>query len=157
MPRILHRRPASGFVRYPDDFGKRIIDGTARFRTRCDMLIGPCACGHTHQENDNFVKELLRDYEAEIEVINLVVTDDRVPMPRYWKKPEYHRYCDVLVGSCACGETHKVNERWVVDLLKDHGAKILGCDTDEPIIEESSQYLCPCPECVAARRAIHAT
>jgi len=160
MTRILHRRPASGFVKYPDDFGKRIIDGTARFRTRCDMLIGPCACGHTHQESDSFVKELLDNYAAEIEAINLVAVDGRVSMPRYWKKSdEYHRNCDTLVGDCSCGRTHKVNERWVVDLLASHCAKILGCDTEEPIIEEKSpppypEYrTCSCPECRAWRNA----
>jgi hypothetical protein len=157
MPRILHRRPASGFVKYPNDFGKRIIDGTARFRTRCDMLVGPCACGHTHQEGDSFVKELLCDYDAEIETINLVAIDGKVFMPRYWKKPEFHECCNTLVGDCSCGKTHKVNERWIVELLKAHGAKILGCETNEPIIEEKlpppypESNVCGCSECRAWR------
>jgi hypothetical protein len=129
MPRILHRRPNSGFVKYPNDFGKRIIDGTARFRTRCDMLVGPCACGLTHQENDDFVKDLLCDYDAIIETINLVAVDGRVLIPRYWHKPGLHRYCDTLVGSCACGSTHKATEAWVIELLATHGAKILGVES----------------------------
>lgn len=156
MTKILQRRPHSGFVKYPSDFDKRIIDGLARFRTRCDMLVGPCSCGHVHQENDRFVKEMLSCYEAEIEPLILTAVNDRVPMPRYWKKPYEHRQCNMLIGDCECGKTHKINERWIVDLLAVHNTQVLGCDTTEPIIEEEpifgNRSECQCQMCTEMRR-----
>jgi len=131
---ILHRRSASGFVQYPKEFGNRLIDGTARFRTKCDMLVGPCSCGAVHQENDAFVQQMLEAYNASIEQINLIVSDDgKVYIPRYWAKSFRHELCNVLSGICNCGVTHTANENWVIKLLELHSAKILGClETDLP-------------------------
>jgi hypothetical protein len=137
---ILKRRSKSGFVNYPKSFDKRIIDGTARFRTKCDMLIGPCACGGVHQENDDFVRELLFGNTATIEPMTLPVGDNGcVTMPRYWYKPRGHERCTVLSGLCACGKRHAANEQWVVDLLATHNATIVGCpETALPIIPDST-------------------
>lgn len=162
MPKILHRRPQSGFVKYPKDFEKRMVDGTARFRTKCDMLVGPCACGFVHQESDSHVQVRLDDYDAEIEPINLTVAEDgKVYIPRYWFRPRGHEQCTVLSGECACGVTHTANEEWVQRLLRDHIAKILGCpEVDEPIISSRPRRIdiqeeplppytgsCQCNEC----------
>lgn len=135
---ILKRRSKSGFVNYPKSFDKRIIDGTARFRTKCDMLVGPCACGGVHQENDGFVRELLADHAVTIEPMTLTVGDNGcVTMPRYWYKPRGHERCIVLSGLCACGKRHAANEQWVVDLLAAHNATIVGCpETELPAIPD---------------------
>jgi hypothetical protein len=163
----LARRKNSGFVNFPKSFDKRIIDGTARFRTKCDMLVGPCSCGGVHQENDGFVKELLQENNAQIDPINLTVADDgKVYMPRYWYKPRRHELCNVLSGHCACGEKHTANEAWVLWLLEQHGAKILGCpETALPPIThgnlepvEAQEFSeddghCTCSDCERERRA----
>lgn len=134
---ILKRRPNSGFVAYPLHFEKRMVDGTARYRTRCDMLVGPCACGHVHQEDDEFVHDLLQYYGVTIETLNLTVKDGKVYIPRYWIKAVNHENCDVLSGPCKCGNTHKANEWWVVELLAAHGAKILNCsETELPVVDK---------------------
>ena len=136
--KILHRRPCSGFVKYPSDFEKRIVDGDARFRTRCDMLVGPCACGRTHQEGDGFVRELLERYNAKIEEKPLTLAEDgKVYMPRYWRAPRGHEGCNVLSGQCNCGLVHTANQQWVVELLEKHCTKIIGCPESElPIIDD---------------------
>jgi len=146
---ILKRRAKSGFVNYPKSFEKRIIDGTARFRTKCDMLIGPCACGGVHQENDDFVRELLAYHSAVIEPLNLTVSEDgRVLLPRYWYKPRGHERCTVLSGRCDCGQTHTANEQWVVELLATHNAKILDCpETALPMMPTASNTPAACEDC----------
>jgi len=138
MPdQILKRRPDSGFVPYPKHFEKRMVDGTARYRTRCDMLVGPCACGGVHQETDGFVQEALSYYGATIETINLQIKNGKVYIPRYWLKVTGHENCDVLSGACKCGDIHTANEWWVVELLKAHGATILDCpETELPVIKK---------------------
>jgi len=124
--KTISRRVASGFVKYPKDFNKRIIDGTARFRTKCDMLVGPCACGGVHQEQDDWVRRLLSEHDANIEQLTLAPEEDgTIPIPRYWSLPRQHLNCTVLSGLCGCGQTHTANERWVVTLLEQHGTKLL--------------------------------
>ncbi len=165
--RILKRRPQSGFVKYPKDFEKRIIDGTARFRTRCDMLVGPCSCGGVHQEDDGFVRELLDDNDAVIELIELTVSKDgKVYIPRYWIKPRGHESCNVISGSCNCGKVHTANEQWAVELVVKHKAQVVGCpESEQPMIlnvrvDMGVEYVepplpdgeCNCPACQSIRR-----
>ncbi len=125
--KTLKRRASSGFVKFPTEFSKRTVDGCARFRTRCDMLVGPCACGHVHQESDDWVQDLLERNGVEIDSLELSPTDGIVYMPRYWNKSNGHRECTVLSGRCACGKIHTANERWVVNLLSEHNARIINC------------------------------
>ena len=129
---ILHRRPKSGFVNYPPFFQKRMVDGRARFMTKCDMLIGPCACGYTHTEWEGWVVDMLDMYNAQVEVLILWGEElgDRgmvVEIPGYWKQGRNWERprCDVLVGQCVCGRTHATSERWVATLLTKHRAVIL--------------------------------
>jgi hypothetical protein len=164
--KILKRRRSSGFVKYPKDFDKRIIDGTARFRTKCDMLVGPCACGGVHQEHDDWVKGMLTDNDAAIEALLLAPEENgTVLIPRYWLKPRGHERCTVLSGRCACGRRHTANERWVIDMLLQHGAKIAGCtELDHPPIGDEPNEIneyddaggatvgCPCETCQHRRQ-----
>jgi hypothetical protein len=130
--KTLKRRASSGFVSYPKDFEKRVVDGTARFRTRCDMLVGPCSCGGVHQESDGWVEEVLEQYDATIEQLTLAPEDDgRVLIPRYWQKPRDHAHCNVLVGHCACSRTHRASETWVRTFVSQHCAKLVGCEAVE--------------------------
>jgi len=159
--RTLKRRPASGFVQYPKDFVKRIVDGSARFRTKCDMLVGPCACGVVHQEGDAWVKEALSDYAAEFEQLTLAPDDTGViHMPRYWSPPRGHSDCTVLLGLCPCGKHHTGNEPWIRGLVSRHAAKLVGCidipdsvedsiDDPEPVLDGSggASSGCDCPAC----------
>lgn len=124
--KTLKRRPDSGFVKYPKDFDKRIIEGTARYRTKCDMLVGPCACGGVHQENECWVSDMLADYDCEIEPLTLMAKNGRVRIPRYWNKSVSHSRCDTLVGRCACGRTHNGTEDWIMQMLSDHNTVIEG-------------------------------
>jgi hypothetical protein len=165
--KILKRRKSSGFVKYPKDFDKRIIDGTARFRTKCDMLVGPCACGGVHQEHDEWVRQMLGDNDAAIEALTLAPEENgAVLIPRYWLRPRGHERCTVLSGRCACGRRHAANERWVVDMLQQHSAKIVGCASiDSPPIgdvpNEINEYDdaggatvgCPCETCQHRRQS----
>jgi hypothetical protein len=160
----LKRRANSGFVQYPKTFEKRIIDGTARYRTKCDMLVGPCSCGGVHQEHDDWVRRLLTVNDSEIEQLTLAPEDDgTVHIPRYWLRPRGHERCTVFSGSCACGRTHTANENWIQVLLANHGAKIVGCpEADGPIIEDVITHLendapggipgCTCEDCEHERR-----
>ncbi|MFA5344715.1 MAG: hypothetical protein WC315_00335 [Candidatus Omnitrophota bacterium] len=164
--KILKRRLSSGFVKYPKDFDRRIIDGTARFRTKCDMLVGPCACGGVHQEHDDWVQQLLGDNDAVIEPLMLAPEESGIILiPRYWLRPRGHERCTVLSGRCACGRNHTANERWVVDLLASHGAKLIGCkEVDLPpvgdVANEINEYDdaggatigCPCENCQHRRQ-----
>ena len=145
----LHRRPKSDFVNFPPFFQKRMVDGRARFMTKCDMLIGPCACGYTHTEDEGWVQELLQMYNCKIEPLILWGTElgDRgmvVEIPGYWKQGRNWERprCDVLVGRCSCGRTHTANQGWVKYLLVKHGAVILNM----PSVEEPNQPELPSQE-----------
>ena len=144
--KTLKRRASSGFVKYPSDFSKRTVDGCARFRTRCDMLVGPCSCGNVHQETDDWVQELLERNDAEIDHLEIRSKDGVVYMPRYWDKPEGHATCNVLSGPCACGGVHTANERWVYDLIQQHGAKLVDCTeinlpvVGDPVVKECGYF-----------------
>lgn len=162
--KILKRRRSSGFVKYPKDFEKHIIDGTARFRTKCDMLIGPCACGSVHQENDEWVTQMLTDNNAVIEALTLAPEENGIVLiPRYWVRPHGHEQCTALSGVCACGSRHVANERWIVEILQQHITRIVGCAaTDLPpigdVLNGTNEHNvlgglggaingCPCEEC----------
>lgn len=151
--RILNRRKSSGFVKYPKDFEKRIIDGTARFRTKCDMLVGPCACGGVHQEHDDWVNRILADNNSAIEQLTLAPEENgTVLIPRYWIKPRGYECCNVLSGQCDCGRIHAANERWVLTMLRQHESKIVGCPEIEqtPVEDNCSRDEirgCPCEVC----------
>ena len=150
---ILNRRPKSGFVLYPKQVEKRVVDGTARFRTRCDVLVGPCACGGVHQEDDPWVQHLLQHGNFSIEPLVLHPQNGSVKIPRYWVKPRFHQSCTVLQGPCSCGATHIVGERWVQDLLMAHYAIIEGhaiIDTEPCVIEDHVEGAfsdCNCDSC----------
>jgi len=120
-------RNHAGFVLYPPDLPPRTLDGSARFRTKCDMLVGPCSCGDIHQEWDIQTKRLLRINNTKIEVMTLIVSEDnKVHIPRYWLHINSDHYiCDVLSGACECGQTHTANELWVKETLDDHCAEII--------------------------------
>jgi hypothetical protein len=128
----LKRRQASGFVKYPKTFPKRIVDGSARYRTKCDVLVGPCACGGTHQETDDWVRELLRAHDAVIDTLALAPDEaGRIAIPKYWSCIRHHEICDTLVGQCCCGLIHNAKELWVHLALRVHGAKVLGVEAIE--------------------------
>lgn len=122
MANILVRRPGSGFVRYPKQCPLRMGGEGSTFRTHCDMLVGPCACGETHEEHDGWVRSLLGQFNLKIETLFLTPRKGVVRIPKYWKNCGG---CDTLVGPCACGRTHKADEEWVRDLLNLHFAKIV--------------------------------
>jgi hypothetical protein len=170
MATILKRRAKSGFVNYPKNAERRTIDGTARFRTRCDMLVGPCACGSVHQENEPWVRTLLEDYEYSIDTLAIYPNSEgKVCMPRYWANTPSRPECDTLHGPCNCGEVHRANERWVQDMLNTHNAVILNCPAAlDPVIgvedsetrgtnsEDMAGTMpgCDCEACRRARRQV---
>jgi hypothetical protein len=128
----LKRRQSSGFVKFPKAFPKRVIDGSARYRTKCDVLVGPCACGGVHQENDGWVRRLLQQHDATIDQLALAPEDDgRTLIPKYWTRPRGHEGCDTLLGGCACGRTHIVEEEWVHKLVVSHTAHLVGVEVPE--------------------------
>jgi hypothetical protein len=56
------------FVAYPKHWDQRMVNtGLRRHMTRCDMLVGNCACGQRHFEDDEWVEECLRFYHDTIE------------------------------------------------------------------------------------------
>jgi hypothetical protein len=125
----LKRRPSSGFVKYPKAFPKRIVDGSARFRTKCDVLVGPCACGGIHQENDGWVVRLLRHHDATIDQLALAPEEDgRILLPKYWTRNGTAANCDTLIGKCACGRTHTAEEEWVHRQVAQHCAHLVGVE-----------------------------
>jgi hypothetical protein len=141
--KILKRRHGSGFINYPKEFEKRIIDGTARHRTKCDMLVGPCACGRVHQENDTWVQKALQAYHVELEPLILRPDENgTVQYPRYWAHSPEHKYCTVLSGRCKCGQWHTANEQWVLDLLQQHNVILQDCSEllSPPIRKVSFDY-----------------
>ena len=160
---VLKRRPKSGFVLFPNDAERRIIDGSARFRTRCDMLVGPCACGGVHQEHDEWVQDILRDNNHTIETLVLRPSFGRVvQIPRYWIKSAEHHDCNVLHGNCNCGLNHTANECWVTALLIEHDAVIEDCPAalDPPVgftrtVPIVTDGECDCDSCQRERRHRH--
>jgi len=153
--KTLKRRPKSGFVLYPKEIEDRIIEGTARFRTRCDMIVGPCACGNVHQEHDNWVQEFLEYHNFSIEPLIIYPEEDgTVKIPRYWLKPIHRHSCTVLKGHCACGRTHTLNVAGIRKLLEQHNTVIFGYEpSSAPPPEDKSQDaavsrpFCNCPVC----------
>jgi hypothetical protein len=160
----LSRRPKSGFILYPKDADKRIVDGSARYRTKCDVLVGPCACGAVHQEDDEWVQDLLHDYNHTLAPFILHWEfDGRVLMPRYWRKPRFHDSCDTLQGRCRCGTVHNCTEAWIIRLLSIHNTIIdnspipqsAGVSEDEEFtnIEVEGTFPdCNCDSCQQRRR-----
>lgn len=141
----LLRRPKSGFVVYPKYIPKRMVDGRARFMTKCDMLVGPCACGYTHNEHDGWVRETLQYQNLRFEPLILWGEKQQrgmvVEIPAYWKECRNWRRsrCDVLVGQCTCGRIHSIQENWVSEQLNRHGAVILNLPQPEGAdVSESS-------------------
>jgi hypothetical protein len=134
------------------------------------MLVGPCACGNVHQENETWVRNLLEDYEYTIDTLYLYPNSSgMVRMPRYWSALPTRPNCDTLHGVCACGKVHRANERWVQDLLNVRNAVIQNCDAAlEPVVGEADDALrmtnsedvsgalvdCDCEECSRARRNV---
>lgn len=147
----LLRRPKSGFVVYPKYIPKRMVDGRARFMTKCDMLVGPCACGYTHNEYDGWVRETLQYQNLRFEPLILWGEKQQrgmvVEIPAYWKECRnwQRSRCDVLVGQCTCGHIHSIQENWVKEQLNRHGAVILnlpqleGADVSESPPRPNSQ------------------
>jgi hypothetical protein len=166
---VLTRRPKSGFVLYPKDATQRTVDGTARFRTHCDVLVGPCACGNVHQENDGWVQEILEDCGHSLETLVLIPNSaGEIKMPRYWVKPPDHTGCDMLHGRCRCGKIHRANEAWVVNLLAEHQACLKKCPAaleaivPEPTVESTHNDPdvpagCDCDACRAQAQRQHRT
>lgn len=159
MKKTLKRR-ASGFVLYPKEAEKRTIDGTARFRTRCDVIVGPCACGGVHQECDPWVQNTLAENDLEIEPLVLRPDDlGMIFIPRYWVRALARQECCTLHGRCSCGVKHTANERWVRDMLAEHNATIIDCpEASLPTVGDSDQVesgprgLNGC-DCLACRRS----
>jgi hypothetical protein len=121
----LKRRPYSGFVPYPKNWERRVISGRATFQTKCDMLIGPCACGYTHRETDCWVDEALEQYDAEIEPLILRIQNGEILLPKYWEQVGNNgKMCSHLVGPCACGTIHLPSDKRTRDLLRAYMAVI---------------------------------
>ena len=56
------------FVRYPSKWGHRMVHtGKRRFDTSCDLLVGICACGERHVEDEGWIQDLLQQYRSRIE------------------------------------------------------------------------------------------
>lgn len=131
-------RNHAGFVLYPSTLPAHTVDGSSRFRTKCDMLVGPCSCGDIHQEWDIHVRRILRTTEyTKIEIMTLITTDGKVCIPRYWLHiNSNHFFCDVFSGACACGQIHTANELWVKETLEDHCAEIIFFpEANQPTVE----------------------
>lgn len=67
--KILKRFGHKGqFVKYPAKWQRRMAHtGKRRFDTNCDLIIGICACGERHYETDNWVKDMLNQYNSHVE------------------------------------------------------------------------------------------
>jgi hypothetical protein len=66
---VLKRSGHKGqFVKYPIKWGRRMVHtGKRRFDTSCDLLVGICACGERHTENEEWIEEMLCQYMCRIE------------------------------------------------------------------------------------------
>lgn len=50
------------FVLWPKEWGKRFYGPrNRRYQTACDMLVGQCACGRYHSEQDEDTENWLND------------------------------------------------------------------------------------------------
>jgi len=68
-PRVLKRFGHKGqFVKYPSTWRYRMVHtGKRRFDTRCDLIVGLCACGERHTEEEPWVREMLQRENCRIE------------------------------------------------------------------------------------------
>jgi hypothetical protein len=56
------------FVAYPDKWQRRMVHtGKRRYDTSCDFIVGFCACGLRHTEDEGWVRELLHIHNNRIE------------------------------------------------------------------------------------------
>jgi hypothetical protein len=56
------------FVAYPAKWQNRMAHtGKRRYDTYCDLLLGVCACGERHHEDENWVQEMLGHHNTRIE------------------------------------------------------------------------------------------
>lgn len=71
MATLLHRTGSKGqFVLYPADFSPQWRDPVnRRYQTKCDMLVGPCACGRRHCADDEDVMDNLECRDCKIETL----------------------------------------------------------------------------------------
>jgi len=69
MVKVLKRFGHKGqFVKYPVSWQARMYHtGKRRFDTSCDLLLGLCACGERHTEDDFWVQEMLKQKNCRIE------------------------------------------------------------------------------------------
>lgn len=66
MTQVLNPDPLSGMLPRPETWGYHYSGNT-----RCDMLIGPCACGGWHKADD-WVHKTLKEHDAVIETIHSI-------------------------------------------------------------------------------------
>lgn len=56
------------FVKYPAGWRPTMRHtGKRRYDTYCDLIVGYCACGDRHSENNEWVQEMLKDTRCRIE------------------------------------------------------------------------------------------
>jgi len=56
------------FVKYPADWRPQMRHtGKRRFDTYCDLIVGVCACGERHSEDEGWVKDMLDCEQCRIE------------------------------------------------------------------------------------------
>ncbi len=56
------------FVKWPSDWqGRMAHTGKRRFDTYCDLIVGMCACGNRHREGEEWLNEMLMQYDCCIE------------------------------------------------------------------------------------------
>jgi len=56
------------FVTYPAEWQHRMVHTRMRrFVTTCDLLVGLCACGERHTEDDSWVQEMVEQQNCRIE------------------------------------------------------------------------------------------
>jgi len=56
------------FVAYPKEWGRRMVHtGLVRYDTSCDLIVGHCACGERHTEEEGWVRESLDSFGQRVE------------------------------------------------------------------------------------------
>ena len=56
------------FVKYPAKWQRRMVHtGKRRYDTNCDLILGMCACGEQHTEEDAWVREFLEHKRCRVE------------------------------------------------------------------------------------------
>jgi len=60
--KILTKNKQSGMIPRPSDW----LDRQYNCNEPCDMLVGPCACGSTHVETEEQVKDILLKHNTVI-------------------------------------------------------------------------------------------